>query len=212
MYHTFKDLINRMNVFNQWNFADDAVAKRVKSIERKLLNAMFFVENADEYPRSLTADTTGGLKEMRALDAYTDAAMAELHGVLDMLASTLCIKYNLTNRRGGSYSFAQMFVQNGQINTDIAPVVGSAVEKILIDLKVISQDLIDENNTAKHSEMKETFLYPVDYPDSLKELSETLYPQMITNKKNIRDLVLDRRTQTNEIGERICNLVPQIFL
>ena len=109
MFERFAHVVARLSVFEEWNVRRGEVARRVNSIERKLLNAMFLVDVADEYPKSLTGHLAANAQEIRAMDAYTDGAMAELHGALDMLASATSTKYSVTNRWGKPYSFAQMF-------------------------------------------------------------------------------------------------------
>lgn len=211
MFDTFPDLFARMGVFNRWSFRrGDEVPRRINSVQRKLFNAMFFVETAEHYPRSLAGRPVDGVREMRAMDAYTDAAMAELHDALDMLASALSARHSVTNRQGRPYSFAQLFDPSGHLDSAFATVVGATPASALEQLMVNARDLIDENNGAKHAGMADVFLFPADYPDFLKELSEAVQPEVATGK-DVRDWLDTLRARTDDIGQRICAMVPMLF-
>lgn len=199
-----------MVVFEEWNKRRDELARRVNSIQRKLFNAMFFIEIADDLPRSRTGQTLNNVRELRALDAYTDAAMAELHGALDMLASALSAQHAIVNRRGQPYSFAQMFDQSGCLYSRIANAVDPKAKAKLEALMADARNLIDENNGAKHAGMTDVFLYPSDYPDFLKELSKAVMPELTTGK-DVREWLASLRARIDNIGCKICDLVPLLF-
>jgi len=209
MFDTFPSLRSKMAVFNPWNMQRSDLARRVNSIQRKLLGAMLLIEQAEEYPRSVTMNVLDGVREMRVMDTYTDASMAQLHGALDMLASALSTRHGLANRHGRPYSFGQMFASSGRLDKKIASSVSVNVTTKLEDLMASAKDLIDENNGAKHATMEDVFLFPGDYPDFLKDLSAALQPEVSTGR-NVRDWLSDLRARTDDIGHKICNVVDTL--
>lgn len=198
-------------MFNAFGYRHDDTSQRINSIQRKLYNAMFLIESADSYTPSRTGEAVDNVKEMRAMDAYTDASMAELHGALDMLASALSSAKRLSNGRGRPFSFAQMFDnKSGSLDSMVANTLGKQAERVLDELMTLATDLIDENNGSKHRAMSDVFLIPSDYPDYLIELSQGVMPEMTTGK-NVREWIAELRDRTNKIGEKICEVVPLIF-
>lgn len=210
MFETFPELLTDLGVFNSWSARRDNLATRVNSIQRKLYGSMFLIECAERYPRSLTGQALQGVREMRAMDAYTDAAMAQLHGALDMLASALSAQHGLANRGGRPYSFAQMFDPSGELDAAIAGYVGTDATTALDRIRTSAAALIDENNGSKHSGMADVFLFPADYPDFLRELSAAVQPE-VASGKNVREWLGELRTRTNDLGRRICAVLPMLF-
>ena len=199
-----------MAVFNPWNWRRDELARRVNSIERKLYGAMLLVEAADNYPRSKTANMLEGVREMRVLDLHIDAAQAQLHGALDMLASALSLRHGLSDKRRRPMSFAQMFDANDALDARVADAVGAAAVPSLTALYRDAKDMIDQDNGSKHREMEDVYLLPEDYPDYLKELSAALMPEMREGRE-VRDWSATVRTLTDGLGRQICALVPVLF-
>ncbi len=210
MFETFPGLLAKMSVFNTFNRRHDEVAKRINSIQRKLFNAMFFIESADSYTPSRTGQVVDNVKEMRAMDAYTDASMAELHGALDMIASSISIAYGLSNNQGRPYSYAQMFDKSQVLKSTIARKFSNEANTALTDLMCLAMDLINENNGSKHQVMSGVFLTPEDYPDYLMEMSRAIMPAL-GMERDIRTWLAELRRRTNILGHKICEVVPMLF-
>ncbi len=207
MFESFYDLLHALSVFNPWASQSGPIADRMNTIARKLMNAMFLVEQADTYPRASVADILGGVHEMRALDAYIDSAIGQLHGAADVLGAMLTVRVFDSIKR--PLSFQQMYDKYGHLNENIADSVGPDSAALLEDLYCKFSTIVNENNDSKHNRLPDRVLIAPDYPDWLFEFSKGMVPYY-SQARDVRADLQRIRHVVDSAGRGICKFVSAI--
>lgn len=207
MFESFYDLLNALSVFNPWASQSGPIPDRINTISRKLMNAMFLVEQADAYPHASVSDTLGGVHEMRALDAFSDSAIGQLHGAADVLGAMLTRKVFGATKR--SLSFRQMYDKSGHLNKSIADSLGLDSAAMLEDLYCKLSIIIMDNNDSKHNRMPDRMLIAPDYPNWLLEFSREIVPYY-SQASDVRADLQRIRHVVDSAGRDICKLVSAL--
>ncbi|QSO48374.1 hypothetical protein [Alicyclobacillus mengziensis] len=208
MFATFPELLRDLQVFNQWLGKQGPLPGKMETICRKVMNAMFLVEEAQKYPHATTADIMAGMHEMRAMDAYIDSTLGQLHGAVDVMAALITLKLHGFDKR--PYSFIQLFDKSGVIRKDILQPQFTDGQVLL--LEGIYQELsawIMEYNDSKHNKMPDRMIIPSDYPVGLFEISQGLVPYYATAKDAHSELT-EVRNLLSSAGSKICSFVAQV--
>ena len=203
LFESFPRLLSALGDLNGWVWKQGELADRVNSVTRKLLNAMFLVEAGTSIEPAKTGAPLEGMREMRAYDAYLEAAQGALHGAVDMLASALCTRYGLANRRGQPFSFNQLFQPSGTLEPQVEAVLDDAQRTALYHTRDMIAPVITSNNGAKHSVMPQRYSLPPDYPPYLAEMSRMLQPELSTGTEIHAEMGHLHQT-VEDVGVQIC--------